>query len=154
MPSGDPLQPAPLTAADAEQVEALLDDLYRSFCSTEGEEPDWELMRSVFVTDAQFVSETAAGESPEPQTVEAFIASWRDAIRSSTTPRPAHDEWITGTQTTKVGELIRVDVAFEARKSTDPVARKPGLDTLTLAKVDGAWRVLSFVVQYESKLPG
>lgn len=139
-----------LTRAESEQVDALLDDLYRSFCSAEGEEPDWELMRSVFVDDAQFVTEPPPGRPPKPQTVDAFIASWRDAIRGR--PRPAYDEWITGTRVTKVGGLIRIDVAFLAKTSTDTAPRKPGLDTLVLTQVDGTWRVLSFVVQYESKL--
>ncbi len=147
-----PLRAESLTSAETEQVDSLLEKLYRSFTYGEGEEPDWNLMRSVFVDGAQFVTEPPAGESPNPRSVDAFISSWQASIRGSTSPRPAHDEWITGTHITKVGQLIRVDVVFQAIKSNDPAPRKPGLDSLVLTKVGGVWKILSFVVQYESKL--
>lgn len=51
-----------------------------------------------------------------------------------------------------MGELVRVDVVFYGKELGDPHPRKPGLDSLLLARTAGSWRVLSFVVQYESKL--
>ena len=51
-----------------------------------------------------------------------------------------------------MGQLIRVDVAFQAKKTNDPAPRNPGLDSLVLANSGGDWKVLSFVIQYESKL--
>jgi len=141
-----------LAPADSEQVESLLKKLYRSFNYGAGEEPDWESMRSVFVDGAQFVTEPPAGKAPNPQSVDDFISSWRDSIRRSTSPGPAYAEWIIDTRVTKVGQLIRVDVVFQARKANDPSPRKSGLDSLVLANVGGVWKVLSFVVQYESKL--
>ena len=90
--------------------------------------------------------------APSPQSVEAVISSWQASIRDSTSPARATEEWITDTRTAKVGKLIRVDVVFQARKRDDPAPREPGLDSLVLVDVDGAWKVLSFVVHYESKL--
>ena len=147
-----PLRTVPLTPAESEQVDSLLANLYLSFSHSAGEEPDWELMRSVFVDGAQFVTDPPDGEAPSPQTVDALIASWKDSIRKSTSPTLATAETITATRVTKLGQLIRVDVVFQAKKENDPSPRKPGLDSLVLANVGGDWRVLSFVVQYESKL--
>lgn len=147
-----PLRTESLTPTETEQVGSLLEKLYQSFSYGEGEEPDWELMRSVFVDGAQFVTEPPAGEAPNPQSVDEFISSWKASIRSSISPRPANDEWITGTRINKLGQLIRVDVAFQAIKTNDPAPRKQGLDSLVLANVDGVWRILTFIVQYESKL--
>ena len=148
-----PLRSGSLTPAQTERVEVLIEALYRSFGHGEGEEPDWKLMRSVFVDGAQFVGEAPAGGSPKPQTVDAFISSWQASIRSSAARRPAQAERITGTRITTVGRLVRVDVAFQAKKSNDPAPRKPGLDSLLLTEVAGVWKVLSFVVHFESKLP-
>ena len=41
---------------------------------------------------------------------------------------------------------------FQAERPGDPSPRKPGLDSLVLARIGPTWKVLSFVVQYESKL--
>ena len=130
-----------LTSAETQQVDALLDELYRSFSHGEGEEPDWELMRSVFVEGAQFVTEAPAGEAPEPRSVEAPLADWQAAVRSSDTPAPATEERITDTRIEKVGRLIRVDVVFEAKKAGDPAPRSPGLDSLVLVETDGGWKM-------------
>jgi hypothetical protein len=147
-----PPETEPLTPDETEQVESLLETLYESFGHAQGGQPDWDRLRSVFVDGGQFVTEPPAGEAPKPQTVDAFISSWQASIRKSASPRPATQENIIGTRITKVGELIRVDVVFQAIKSDDPAPRKPGLDSLLLAKDGGDWKVLSFVVQYESKL--
>ena len=146
------LRTEPLTVVETEQVDALLEDLYGSFCYEAGEQPDWALMRSVFVEGAQFVSEPAAGEAPEPQSVDAFIASWRASIGERSSPTLATQEWIVDRRCTRAGELTHVDVVFQARKSGDPGPRRPGRDSLVLVRVGDAWKVLSFVVQYESKL--
>lgn len=152
VPQADSLRVESLTSAETEQVHALLEGLYRSFTYGADEEPDWGLMRSAFVENGQFVTEAAEGKAPDSQLLEAFITAWQEAIRSNSSPRPSHDEWITGTSATKLGELIRVDVEFLAKKGDDTKPRKPGLDSLVLVKVDGNWKVLSFIVHYESKL--
>ena len=141
-----------LTQDETEQVDKLLKDLYESFAYGKEEEPNWALMSYVFVEGAQFVSEVPNGESPHPQTIEGFISNWQNSIRHSNSPTVATSERIIETRATKIGKLIRVDVAFQASKSNDPSPRKPGLDCLILANVDGVWKVLSFVIQYESKL--
>jgi hypothetical protein len=61
-------------------------------------------------------------------------------------------EQIIESSATKIGKLIHVDVVFRASKSNDPSPRKPGLDSLVLANVNGAWKILFFIVHYESKL--
>lgn len=147
-----PLRTESLTSDEARQVATVLDQLYRSFGHGAGEEPDWGSMRSVFVDGAQFVAEAAAGAAPKPQAVDDFVASWQAAVRASTTPAVASEEVILDKRITKVGKLIHVDVLFRAKKGTDAAPRKPGLDSLTLVDVGGQWKVLSFVVHYESKL--
>lgn len=146
------LQTASLTQNETEQVDIILNKLYQSFSYDKAKEPNWELMRSVFFEGAQFVSETPAGESPRTQTIEELISSWQHSIRDSHSPIVKTTEQIIETKATKIGRLIRVDVVFQASKSTDPSPRKTGLDSLVLANVDGVWKVLSFIIHYESKL--
>ena len=146
------LQEQELTPNEKEQVDQLLQDLYQSFSYGNGEEPDWELMRSVFLAEAQFVTEVPEGEIPKPQTIDEFIGSWQYSMRNSQSPSVATKEWILETKASKMGKLMRVDVLFQASKANDPNSRKPGFDSLVLAKVDGVWKVLSFIVHYESKL--
>ena len=116
------------------------------------EQPNWKLMRSVFLEVAQFVSETSAGESPHIQTIEEFISSWQNSIRNRDAQTRETTERIIQTRSTKIGKLIRVDVVFQASKADDPSARKYGLDSLILVNVDGVWKILSFIIHYESKL--
>lgn len=146
------LRPAEVSPADAAQIDALLESLYDSFNYGAGEEPDWVAMRSAFVEGAQFVSEAPAGQAPRPWPIDAFITSWQASLRRRETPAPAYAEWILETRLTRIGELISVDVLFQAERPGDPSPRKPGLDSLVLARVGPTWKVLSFVVQYESKL--
>lgn len=147
-----PLHTEQLTQDETEQVDRLLKELYQSFSYDAQEEPDWELMRSVFFEGAQFVNEAPAGKAPSPQTIEEFIASWQKAIRGGNSPTVETTERIISAKTMKVGRLIRVDVVFQASKSNDPSPRKPGLDSLVLANVEGIWKILSCIIQYESKL--
>ena len=141
-----------LNQSETEQVDKLLKSLYQSFSYNNSEEPNWELMRSIFVEDAQFVTEVADGESPNPQTIDEFISSWQNAIRNSNTPTLETSEQIIEIKTHKIGKLIRVDVVFQALKENDPSPRKYGLDSLILTNVNGIWKILSFIIHYESKL--
>ena len=149
---GGPLQPKSLTTDESSQIDLQLNKLYQSFCYDSGEEPDWELMRSVFIEGAQFVGEAPAGGSPSPQSVDEFISSWQKSIRRSDSVTVKTTEHLISTKVTKVGKLIRVEVLFQAKKKNDPSPRKPGLDTVVFANDKGIWKVLSFVVHYESKL--
>ena len=60
-----PVRVESLTVDESDQVDSLLNKLYRSFSYEAGEEPDWDLMRSVFFDDAQFVTEPPEGGSAE-----------------------------------------------------------------------------------------
>ena len=146
------LPPELLTQDESAQVEILLQKLYQSFSYDQAKEPDWELMHSVFFEGAQFVSEVPDGEMPNPQSIEEFITSWQQAMRSSDSPTVETTERIIETKAVKRGKLILVDVVFQGAKATDPSPKKYSRDSLVLTSVDGDWKVLSFVVQYESKL--
>ena len=76
----------------------------------------------------------------------------RPQCGGSKSPAVATTERIISIKTSKVGKLIRVDVLFQAMKTNDASPRKPGLDSLIFAKVGGVWKILSFVVHYESKI--
>ena len=52
----------------------------------------------------------------------------------------------------KTGKLIHVDVVFQASKANYPSTRQYGLDSLTLVNSNGVWKIISFIIQYESKL--
>lgn len=149
---GKSLQSEALTLDEAQQVDILLTNLYQSFSYAKAEEPNWDLMRSVFFKGAQFVTEVPEGETPKPQTIEEFISSWQNSIRNSDSLTIETSEQIIETKTIKTGKLIHVDVVFQASKANDPSPRKYGLDTLVLANENGNWKILSFIIQYESKL--
>jgi len=147
-------EPAPSRATlpiDGE-VQALLDRLYHSFNYGPGQEPDWKLMRTSFVDGAQYVPEPSAGSPLRSYDVDALIAKWQSSMRSSTSVNPGYSEWIGSTSISKVGDLLRVDIVFYGKEPGDRHQRQPGLDSLLLARVDGTWKVLSFVVHKESKL--
>ena len=146
------LQSKRLSEVETEQVDILLRNLYQSFSYAKATEPNWELMNSLFIEKAQFVIEAPVGDSPRPQTIEEFISSWQNSIRNSNSPTVETTERIIETKSRKMGRLIYVDVVFQASKTNDSSPRKYGLDSLVLANVDGVWKILSFIIHYESKL--
>lgn len=144
--------PTRLASSTQQHVRALLDRLYRSFNYAKGQEPDWALMRSCFVDGALFVPEPDPGSAVRPADVDAVIAKWQASMRKRSAGNHGYSEWIDHVRTSRVGNLVRADVVFHGKEPGDPQPRKPGLDSLQLVQVDGEWKVLSFVVQYESKL--
>ena len=141
-----------VSVVERREVQVLLEQLYRSFNYGAGQEPDWRLMRESFVDGAQFVPEPGSGEPLRSYDVDALIAKWRSSMRDDPSANHGYSEWIAGTSVEKVGEFLRVDVVFYGKEPGDSHARKPGMDSLLLARVDGGWKVLSFVVHNESKL--
>lgn len=141
-----------VTATDRREVQVLLEQLYRSFNYGPGREPDWRLMRTSFVDGAQFVPEPSPGTPLRSYDVDALIAKWQSSMRAGSSSNLGYSEWIGSTSVDKVGELLRVDVVFYGKEPGDSHPRKPGLDSLLLARVNGSWKVLSFVVHSESKL--
>lgn len=133
------------------QIRALLDKLYQSFNYPEGQEPDWALMGSCFVDGALFAPEPDAGDAIRPSDVDTLIAKWQAAMRRQPS-KPGYIEWIENVQMSQAGNLVRADVVFYGKEPGELRLRRPGLDSLQLVQVDGKWKVLSFVVQYESKL--
>ena len=136
---------------DRQEIDALLDRLYRSFNYAAGKEPDWVMMRSCFVDGALFVPEAEDGKV-RAQDVDALIARWQASMRKKPGANPAYAEVVDSVRLERIATLVRADVTFTGSEPGDPRRRKPGLDSLQLVRQDGAWRVLSFVVHYESTL--
>lgn len=143
---------AALAPATEREVRSLLDDLYRTFNYAAGQEPDWTGMRSCFVDGALFAPEPDPGEPVRAFNVDSLIAKWQGSMRKRQRENAGYAEWIDSVRYSRVGGLVRADVSFYGKEPTDRHERKAGLDTLQLVEVDGAWKVLSFVVLYESKL--
>lgn len=148
----DAARPSPVAPETNGEVRNLLNKLYRSFNYAAGQEPDWVLMRSCFVDGVLFAPEPELGAGIKPRDVDALIAAWQTSMRRRATGNAGYSEWIDDVQMSRVGKLIRVDVAFFGKEPGDRGPRKPGLDSIQLVEVNGQWKVLSFVVQYESKL--
>lgn len=151
IPQAEPTTSRATSPIDSE-VQVLLDRLYRSFNYGPGEEPDWKSMRASFVDGAQFVPEPTGGSPLRSYDVDALIAKWQSSMRSGASVNLGYSEWIATISISKIGALLRVDVVFCGKEPGDPHQRQPGLDSLLLARVDGTWKVLSFVVHEESKL--
>jgi len=141
-----------VSATDRREVQVLLEQLYGSFNYGAGQEPDWRLMRASFIDGAQFVPEPSPDTPLRSYDVDTLIATWQSSMRAGHSTNLGYSEWISSTSVDKVGELLRVDVLFYGKEPGDSHPRKPGLDSLLLARVDGSWKVLSFVVHNESKL--
>jgi hypothetical protein len=152
LPSQNQVVSSSISPAEERQVRAVLERLYRSFNYGQGEEPEWQLMRSCFLDGALFAPEPEAGGTYRPLDVDALIRKWQASIRKRPSENAGYSEWIDQVSTSRVGNLIRADVTFYGKEATDSHPRKPGLDSLQLVKIGGDWKVLSFVVQYESKL--
>ena len=134
------------------QIRQSLSRLYRSFSYAPGHEPDWSLMRSCFVSDAQVVLEPNQGRAPRAMPLSQMIAQWQASLREKPSNNLGYVETISSIRLQYVGAYVDADVVFYGKAPNDPRARKPGLDRLRFSNANGAWQVESLEVQYESKL--
>lgn len=68
-------------SADGVSVETVVAALYESITFSEGEEPDMERLRSLFIPNALFIRSTPEG--PNIMDLEGFISSFKERILSN-----------------------------------------------------------------------
>ncbi len=79
---GEPIIAEELTpSVDGVSIDALVTALYESITFSEGEEPDMERFRSLFVPNALFIRSTPEG--PNIMDLESFVSSFNERVESN-----------------------------------------------------------------------
>lgn len=133
-----------------EQVRATLDELYAAFCFDAGGEADWDKLRELAVAGAVWFAPSVDGQAPRTFDTAAFLADFRDAIRSEPGLAAGFHESIVAARIDAFGGIAHAWVAFEGFVPGTRTVRTRGLDSLELLFDRGRWRVASFTTQYES----
>ncbi len=132
------------------EIDAFLEELYRSFCFDPGAEADWEAMERLFVSGASFVSPIRPSEAVQVQDAKGFLADFRRWIQTSEVGRTGLHERIVRTRIERFGSIAHAYVTFEGFVPTDGIVQTLGLDSLQLVLDRGTWKLSSFSSQYAS----
>ena len=135
--------------ASSPAIEAMLSDLYESFCFDAGGEADWASMRGHFAEDASFVSIRKGVASATG--ADTFIADFRRWINTSQEGRTGLHERIVRTRIDSYGDIGHAYVTFEGFVPGSEEAQTLGLDSIQLVRDRGEWKLSSFASQFSNE---
>ena len=143
--------PAPVPSPARSAIDATLATLYQSFSFDKGKEPEWSVMRSLFLDGASFVDPISDAAQPRAIGVEAFITNVREAVKNAPAFREGLRERIVVARVDHFGDVAHAYVTFEGFVPGEPRARTRGVDSIQLVRSGSQWMVASFTTQYEKR---
>ena len=132
------------TAEDLRSVEQVVRDVYDLVSWTDGNTPDWEVVRELFIPEAIVVLRYPP--DLKIMSVDGFLLDWlRFENQLAAAGVSGFQETVTSAETTEFGDVAHVSVVYESSipGTTRPV--RPGVDLWSLIRVDGRWKVVSVV---------
>lgn len=136
--------------SDTIAIRRTIDTLYRSFGFNAGSEPDWEVMGSLALPGATFISAPAPGEKREGVPVEKFIASYKSFLQHSPAGKSGYQEEVLQVSINRVNTVATATVLFKGSVPGEGRQRKPGMDNIQLLLDKGRWKITAFTTQSES----
>ena len=143
--------PAPVPTPTRSAIDATLATLYQSFSFDKGKEPEWSVMRSLFLEGASFVDPISDAAQPRAIGVEAFITNFREAVENAPAFREGLRERIVVARVDHFGHVAHAYVTFEGFVPGEYRARTRGVDSIQLVRSGTQWMVASFTTQYEKR---
>lgn len=132
------------TAEDLRSVEQVVRDVYALVSWTDGNTPDWEVVREVFIPEAIVVLRYP----PEHKvmSVDGFLLDWlRFENQLKEAGMSGFQETVTSAATTEFGDVAHVHVVYESSIPGTGRPARPGVDLWSLIRIDGQWKVVSVV---------
>ena len=143
--------PAPVPSPARSAIDATLAALYQAFSFDKGKEPEWSVMRSLFLEGASFVDPISDATQPRAIGVEAFITNFREAVKSAPAFRDGFRERLVAARVDHFGHVAHAYVTFEGFVPGERRARTRGVDSIQLVLSGTRWMVASFTTQYEKR---
>jgi hypothetical protein len=132
------------TAEDLRSVEQVVRDVYDLVSWTDGNTPDWEVVREVFIPEAIVVLRYPP--DLKVMNVDGFLLDWlRFENQLAGAGVSGFQETVTSAMTTEFGDVAHVHVVYETRIPDTGRPAQPGVDLWSLIRMKGQWKVVSVV---------
>jgi len=125
-------------------VVQVVRDVYDLVSWTDGDTPDWEIVREVFIPEAIIVLRYP----PDLQvmSVDGFLLDWlRFENRLEDAGVTGFEETVLSARVTEFGDIAHVHVVYESSIPDSGRPARPGVDLWSLIRVDGEWKVVSVI---------
>jgi hypothetical protein len=144
-------QEKPVPPAEAvDTIEHIIGTLYQAVSFKSGQEPDWDLLRSLMMEDASFVMRRGDSRPILRATTEEFIQFYLQDLDLYNMRETGFYEQVGGNTITRFNRIAHCLVVFEMR--TDPESEVPvgrGVDSIQLVHDAGRWWVASIATEHE-----
>ncbi len=129
---------------DSRSVEQVVRDVYDLVSWTDGNTPDWEVVREVFIPEALVVLRYPP--DLKVMNVDGFLLDWlRFENQLEEAGVSGFQETVTSAATTEFGDIAHVSVVYESVIPGAGRPARPGVDLWSLIRIDGGWKVVSVV---------
>jgi hypothetical protein len=121
-------------------IDAIVDALYESISFPPGGQPDWELLRSLFLPGGRLIPPKAeANASPPVLDVEGFISASRFFTEGDRRLKGFHESDVRRI-TESFGSIAHVLSTYESRfKADDPEPFERGVNSIQLVRANDRW---------------
>ena len=131
-------------SGDQRSVEQVVRDVYDLVSWTDGNIPDWEVVREVFIPEAIVVLRYPP--DLKVMSVDGFLLDWlRFENQLAGAGVSGFKETVTSAATTEFGDVAHVHVVYETSIPDTGRPARPGVDLWSLIRIDGQWKVVSVV---------
>ncbi|MGD8699455.1 MAG: hypothetical protein PVJ43_09205, partial [Gemmatimonadales bacterium] len=114
-----------------------------------GQQPDWDKVRALFIPEAVIVLRTSR-DAMTVFSVEGFVADFVRFVEQTPAGEMGFTEKILSTEAMVFGDMANVLVLYEAHITGSPRAPTQGVDSFSLIKQAGGWRIVAIT----NELPG
>ena len=130
--------------AGVRSVEQIVVDVYELVSWTDGNTPDWDVVRQVFIPEAVVVLRYPP--VLKVMSVDGFLLDWlRFQNQLEGAGLTGFQETVLSIRTTEFGDVAHVHVVYESSIPGTGRPAQPGVDLWSLIRVDGEWKVVSVV---------
>ena len=129
---------------DERSVEQVVRDVYDMVSWTDGNTPDWEKVREVFIPEAVIVLRYPPGL--QVMSVDGFLLDWlRFQNQLAEAELTGFLEVVRSADVFEFGDVAQVRVVYESSIPDREGPARPGVDLWSLIRVDGRWLVASVI---------
>jgi len=124
--------------------EALVKELYK-MCSFEKEKlPDWDKMKNLFLPNSVILLKSGLNKFDNVDR-EGFIKLWLRDIEKYKLDKTGFSEKMKNMKCSAFGDIATYIIQYEASIPGVQMPPQPGLDMISLIKLDGRWWIASIV---------
>ena len=129
---------------EGRSVEQVVRDVYDLVSWTDGNTPDWEVVREIFIPEGLVVLRYPP--DLKIMSVDGFLLDWlRFENQLEEAGVNGFQETVTSAATTEFGDIAHVHVVYESSIPGTGRPARPGVDLWSLIRIDGQWKVVSVV---------